>query len=107
MDILTGKWKIRIIASLAFGKKRFMELIANVDGIAAKMLSKELQELELNGLIKLTVMNTKPITVEYELTEYGHTVKPIIDVIVSWGMQHRARVIKGTIANSGKQEYLP
>jgi DNA-binding HxlR family transcriptional regulator len=94
MDILSGKWKIRIIGALSFGKMRFMELITNVDGIAAKMLSKELQELELNGLVSRTVLNTKPITVEYQLTEYGHSLKPVIDVIASWGIEHRERMIK-------------
>ena len=93
MDILAGKWKIRIIGSLSFGKKRFMELIAKIEGIAAKMLSKELQELELNGLVKRTVLKTKPVTVEYELTEYGHSLKPIIDEMSSWGMKHREKVI--------------
>jgi DNA-binding HxlR family transcriptional regulator len=94
MDILSGKWKIRIIGSLSFGRQRFMELKANIDGIAAKMLSKELQILESNGLVTRTVLETKPITVEYKLTEYGHSLKPIIDEISSWGIQHRKRVIK-------------
>jgi DNA-binding HxlR family transcriptional regulator len=94
MDVLSGKWKIRLIGSLSFGKKRFMELIGSIDGIAAKMLSKELQELELHGLVTRTVLNTKPVTVEYELTAYGYSLKPIINEMASWGMQHRERVIK-------------
>ncbi len=94
MDLLTGKWKFRIIGTLSFGKKRFMELKGNIEGIAAKMLSKELQELELNGLVKRTVLDTKPITVEYELTSYGLSLKPVIDAIASWGLQHRKRVMK-------------
>ena len=92
MDILSGKWKIQIIGSLSFGKKRFMELIKDIDGIAAKMLSKELQELELNGLVSRTVMDTKPVTVEYELTEYGQTLRPIIGEMAAWGKSHRERV---------------
>ncbi|WP_317128821.1 winged helix-turn-helix transcriptional regulator [Mucilaginibacter gracilis] len=92
--MLSGKWKIRIIGSLSFGKKRFMELIANIEGIAAKMLSKELQELELNGLVKRTVLETKPITVQYELTGYGRSLKPIIDEMAVWGKQHRKNIIK-------------
>jgi DNA-binding HxlR family transcriptional regulator len=94
MDILNGKWKIRIIGALSFGARRFMELKGTIDGIAAKMLSKELQDLELNGLVSRTVLNTKPITVEYDLTEYGHSLKPIIEVIAAWGVQHRDKVIK-------------
>jgi len=93
MDILNGKWKIRIIGALSFGTRRFMELKGTIDGIAAKMLSKELQDLEVNGLVKRTVLNTKPITVAYELTPYGHSLTPIIDVIAAWGIQHRKKVI--------------
>jgi DNA-binding HxlR family transcriptional regulator len=92
MDILSGKWKLRIVGSLSLGKKRFKDLIAHIEGIAAKMLSKELQELEINGLVTRTIVKTKPITVEYELTAYGHSLKPIIDQMVIWGMQHRKRL---------------
>ncbi|PST83808.1 transcriptional regulator [Pedobacter yulinensis] len=92
MDLLSGKWKVRIIGSLGFGKKRFMELIHDVEGIAAKMLSKELQELEQNGLVTRTVKNTKPITVEYELTAYGSTLHPLINEMAAWGAQHRKKL---------------
>jgi len=93
-DILSGKWKVMIIACLAsFGKKRYMELQRLLAGIGTKMLSKELQELEINGLITRTVMNTKPITVEYELTSYGRSLKPIIDEMAFWGELHRRKII--------------
>jgi DNA-binding HxlR family transcriptional regulator len=92
MDILSGKWKIMIIGSLSFGKKRFMELIRDVNGIGAKMLSKELKDLEDNDLVKRTVYDTKPVTVEYELTEYGHTLTEIIGAIAQWGAEHRKRI---------------
>jgi len=94
MDVLSGKWKIPIIASLSLkGKMRFMDLLREVDGIAAKMLSKELVSLETNLLIKRTVMNTKPITVEYELTPHGNTLKKIIKEIGDWGVLHRKVII--------------
>lgn len=94
LDILSGKWKVLIIGILVLGKKRYMELQREVEGIGAKMLSKELHELELNGLINRTVMDTKPVTVEYELTEYGRTLKPIIDDMASWGKRHREKILK-------------
>lgn len=90
MEILTGKWKFHIIGSLMlFEKLRFMELLREVDGIGAKMLSKELQDLEMNHLIRRTVLNTKPLTVEYELTDCGRTLGPIIDEIAKWGITYR------------------
>lgn len=94
MEILSGKWKIQIIAVLLFkGKRRFMDLLREVDGIAAKMLSKELQDLELNQLVSRTVLQTKPITVEYEITQYGRTLEKVVVEIVGWGMRHREKIM--------------
>lgn len=93
MEILAGKWKFHIIGTLMLVEKlRFMELLREVDGIGAKMLSKELQDLEMNQLIKRTVLNTKPLTVEYELTACGKTLGPIIDEIAKWGITYRSKL---------------
>jgi DNA-binding HxlR family transcriptional regulator len=90
MEILSGKWKFHILGTLMQGEKmRFMDLLREIDGIAAKMLSKELQDMEINRLINRTVLNTKPVTVEYEVTEYGRTIQPIIDEIAKWGIEYR------------------
>lgn len=95
MEILSGKWKFHILGTLMEGGKiRFMDLLREVDGIAAKMLSKELQDMEMNHLISRTVLNTKPITVEYEVTEYGRTLEPIIDEIAKWGEAYRNAIFK-------------
>ncbi|OZI07025.1 transcriptional regulator [Siphonobacter sp. BAB-5385] len=103
MDILSGKWKIIIIVCLSFGDKRFMDLMREVKGIGSKMLSKELQELEINGLVSRTVKPTKPITVEYALTDYGQTLRPILLEMANWGQHHRIKVkasFKGEVNNS-------
>jgi DNA-binding HxlR family transcriptional regulator len=95
MEVLSGKWKLQIIGTLLFeGKMRFMDLRREVDGIAAKMLSKELQDLESHNLVKRTVMGTKPITVEYEITPHGRSVEKVVVEIVNWGQLHRERIMK-------------
>lgn len=95
MDLLSGKWKVTIIGYLnIMGKCRFMELQRNVEGIGAKMLSKELKDLEINELITRTVYDTRPVTVEYELTPYGKTLQNIINEMYTWGLKHRERIIK-------------
>lgn len=95
LQLLGGKWKIRIIGCLRFGgKMRFMDLLREVDGIAAKMLSKELQDLEANKLVKRTVLHTKPITVEYEATDYASTLDRLLCEIVTWGTQHRKTIME-------------
>ncbi len=95
MEILSGKWKFHILGTLLqTGKLRFMDLVREVDGIAPKTLSKELQDMEVNQLVSRTVCNTKPVTVEYEVTEYGRTLTPIIDEIAKWGMAYRSSLLK-------------
>ena len=70
-----------------------MQLQREVEGIGAKMLSKELRDLEINELVKRTVYDTKPVTVEYELTEYGKTLQYIIKEMSKWGARHRERIM--------------
>lgn len=89
MDVLGGKWKIKILTILYFGATHFMELQRRVNGIGAKMLSQELRDLEANGLVKRTILDTRPITVEYALTPYGVTLKDIIEDMEKWGRTHR------------------
>jgi len=94
MDVLNGKWKIAIISSICFhNKRRFSDILNDVNGISNKMLSKELKELEINKLIKRTVLDTQPITVQYQLTEYGKTLQTIINDLADWGIKHRKVII--------------
>lgn len=95
MDVLNGKWKISIISSVCYhNKRRFSDILSDVNGISNRMLSKELKELEINKLIKRSVMDTQPVTVLYQLTEYGKTLQTIIDNLADWGKEHR-KVITG------------
>jgi len=98
MDVLSGKWKISIIAVLCYSsQRRFSEIITEVEGISNKMLSKELKELEANKLIKRKVIDTQPVTVNYKLTDYGKSLREIIEHLSKWGRDHRAEI-------TGKQQ---
>lgn len=88
LDIINGKWKLIILLVLQHRPFRFKEL-ANEIEISPKMLSKELQELEMNSLITRTVLSTKPISVEYAITEHGRTLNVITTSIKQWGKKHR------------------
>ncbi|GAB2521638.1 winged helix-turn-helix transcriptional regulator [Spirosoma aerophilum] len=94
MYVLGGKWKIRIIAGLLFGPKRYSDLLRDVCGISGKVLSRELKEMEMNRLVKRSVKNDKPITVIYELTDYGDSTKEIISVLADWGERHREIILQ-------------
>ncbi len=91
LDVVGGKWKIILVAVLRDGAMRFNELSREV-GISPRILSKELTELQMNGLIERVVSDTKPVTVTYELTEYSKTLDEVIDALTRWGVSHREYV---------------
>jgi DNA-binding HxlR family transcriptional regulator len=93
LDVLSGKWKLPILGAVMFGKKRFKEIEREIPNITARMLSKELKELEVNQLITRTVYSTIPVTVEYEITEYGKTLDTVLMAMREWGRQHRKRIM--------------
>lgn len=90
--VLNGKWKLPIIITLSSGPMRFKELQRTIEGITAKILSKELKELELNDFVTRKVYPSIPVSVEYSLTSYSKTLDNVITELRDWGMQHRKRI---------------
>jgi len=90
---LRGKWKIRILKSLVFGKKRFKELQRDVGKITPKMLSKELKDLKINKLIKRSVYDSSLPKVEYSITPHGKSLGNVIAELETWGLKHRKLII--------------
>ena len=89
MNVLSGKWKIPVIAVLLYGKRRFGELERAIPKINPRMLSKELRDLENNGIVKRTVFDSIPVTVEYELTATGYSFRKVLNIMLEWGLEHR------------------
>ncbi len=92
LDLIGGKWRLPIIIALSFENQRFKELERKIEGITPRMLSKELKDLEINGLVYRDVLNTSPVSVEYSLTEYGKSLDKVIETIREWGMIHRKKI---------------
>ena len=89
LNVISGKWKLPIIGSLLYNKKRFTEIQRNIPRITPRMLSKELKDLEMNGIVKRVVYDTQPVLVEYELTPSAISLREVLDVMVEWGVRHR------------------
>jgi len=88
-----GKWKLKVISTMRdTGTTRFNELLRHIPGISAKVLSNELKELELNGLVMRTVYTETPVVIEYQLTEYSETLHNVLVSMIEWGRQHKARI---------------
>jgi len=94
MNVVSSKWKLPIIGTLLFGKKRFKELEREIPKITPRMLSKELRDLEVNGIVTRTVYDSVPVTVEYELTKSGKSLTKVLDVMVEWGLEHRENMLR-------------
>ena len=86
---LGGKWKIRILFTLYNNKKvRFNELKKVLKTITQQMLSKQLKELETDGIVNRKVHQVVPPTVEYSLTEFGLSVIPILKSFSEWNRKN-------------------
>lgn len=92
LDMVGGKWKLILLTVLRRQEMGFNAL-AREAGISPRILSKELQELETNGLVVRKVCPTKPITVKYELTPYSHTLDEVLMAMEKWGTNHRQKII--------------
>lgn len=87
-DTIGGKWKARIMWHLSHQKYRFGQLSKLIPDITRKMLTQALRELEEDGLIYRTKYQEKILRVEYDLTDYGKTLVPLLQLMSQWGREH-------------------
>ncbi len=95
LRIIGGRWKVLILYQLFAGVKRFSELQRSIAGITQKMLTQQLRELERDGIVQRTVYPQVPPKVEYRLTEHGETLKPVVNAMCKWGVQHGGTTCEG------------
>lgn len=94
MELLSGRWRIVIMTALYIGgRMRFNELRKYIPKLTGRSLSMDLKYLEQHGIVSRTVKDTSPITVEYELTEYGLSLNPVFQALTEWGIRHRKKMI--------------
>ena len=85
MDVIGGKYKAMIVYELIDGTKRYSEIQKGVPQATPRMLSKQLKELEADGVINRVLYPVVPPKTEYSLTELGRTLVPIVEDLCSWG----------------------
>lgn len=87
MRFIGGKWKAVILHHLIDGAKRYSELRKSIPTITERTLSLQLKQLEEDGIVDRIVFTEKPpLVVEYELTEFGKTLLPVLEAITKWGV---------------------
>lgn len=91
MRLLGGRWRLLIASYLLEGPKRFNELRREMPDISQRMLTLDLKALQEAGLVKRTAFPTVPVTVQYELTEDGARLAPVVAVMREFGLWVKSR----------------
>lgn len=92
--MVSGKWKPCIIHVLSERTMRFNELRRNVPGITQRMLTRQLRDLERDGIVARHHYAEIPARVEYELTRLGHSILPVFVDLTDWWSRNRRRVLQ-------------
>lgn len=88
LDRLSDKWVTLVIQSLAGGRLRYSEVSRQVAGVSQKMLTQTLRNLERDGLLRREVTPSVPVRVDYELTDLGRSLLPVMRAVKDWAEQH-------------------
>lgn len=88
LDVIGGKWKPLILWALGDNVLRFNKLQKALPGVNTKMLTKQLRELEEDGIVRRTIYPEVPPRVEYAITDYGRTLIPVLQALCNWGAEY-------------------
>jgi DNA-binding HxlR family transcriptional regulator len=91
LSVIGGKWKPVITHYLAPGTKRFGDLRKLMPDATQKMLTQQLRELERDEVVVRKVYHEVPPKVEYSLTPYGQTLRPLLEGLCKWGKKHMTK----------------
>ena len=93
-DLVSGKWKPCIIHVLSESTLRFNELRRRVPGVTQRMLTRQLRELERDGLVARFQHNEVPVRVEYQLTDLGRSILFVFSGLTDWWSEHQTDVMR-------------
>lgn len=90
LNLIGNKWKVLILRDLMPGTKRFGELKKSIGSVSQKVLTAQLRDMEADGLVTRTVYPEVPPRVEYNLTDLGMSLQPVLDSLWDWGENYKA-----------------
>ncbi len=95
LAVLGGRWKALILFHLRDETLRFASLRRQIPEVSERMLAQQLRELEGDGVVRRQAYPEVPPRVEYSLTDYGRTLRPLTDLMCVWGKEHMRRRAPG------------
>ncbi len=94
LEVIGGKWKGVILFHVLGGTKRFGELSRLLPAVTQRMLTRQLRELEADGIVIRTVYAEVPPKVEYSLSPFGKTLAPVLEVLRDWGGEYLEEIVR-------------
>jgi len=104
LDVIGGKWKGIILSKLLRKTLRYNEIKRLLPKITARTLTRQLRELEADGLISRKVYAEVPPKVEYSITELGLSLEPIVKLLNDWGEEHIETVLQHRASNEAQTD---
>ncbi len=101
LEQIAGKWKGLIIFHLMEDTLRFNELARRIGGVTQRSLTKQLRELEADGIVRREVFAVVPPRVEYSLTDKGRRLREVMEALRIWGAAHPRPVRTEAVAHGG------
>ncbi len=93
LSVIGGRWKPILVCHLLSGPKRFGQLKRLTPNATERMITLQLRELEADGVVSREVFREVPPRVEYDVTEYGRSLEPILVAMQAWGREFKAKHI--------------
>lgn len=90
LNLIGNKWKVLILRDLMPGTKRFGELKKSIGNVSQKVMTAQLRDMEADGLVTRTVYPEVPPRVEYNLTDLGKSLRPVLNSLSDWGENYKA-----------------
>lgn len=88
LKVISGRWKPVILYYVFSGPKRLSQLKRMMPDITQKVLIQQLREMEEHGLVHRQIFPDVPVRVEYNATELGQGLEPILLALCRWGQRH-------------------
>jgi DNA-binding HxlR family transcriptional regulator len=91
--IIGKKWAVLIIREVFRGTTQFNRFLENIEGITPKVLTERLRELQKLGIVRRRIVSEYPIRVEYEMTDLGRELEPVLLAAASFSMRNMPKVV--------------
>jgi DNA-binding HxlR family transcriptional regulator len=88
LDLFGDKWTLLIVRDIILGKSRYGEFAQSAEGIPTNILANRLKRLESMGVVEKQAYSNKPVRFQYNLTDKGRDLVPMLEAMVEWASKH-------------------